>query len=363
MNYKIIDNLSKENNHFVLIKQLFSKSKFVTIASPFLMPSFSSFFDEVNIGVLKKIHLITTMPRDSAEQFKKVPILISLFETIAKKGDIACEVFLNNNLHGKVYIFEMEDGSCHAVISSANFTDAGLSRNHEWGIEINHPETVFGIKKELLSTEDQPVLYDRLLSLREDIKNMPPNKKPQEDRKIGISLIDIMNPSYAIEDVENIWLKPYGSQDMKVDVSTLFAEDSPAHFSKRKPKGVKVNDILIVYGVGPTNILAIYKVTSTPLEVSLEEKEEDKNLKRWPWYVKVNNLTPKYGKNWMKYNFKLKSLQKEFTTLFPDENISFKGKTLGALNFGQDKVRLSRKFASFVINKIFAIEKATKQQE
>jgi phosphatidylserine/phosphatidylglycerophosphate/cardiolipin synthase-like enzyme len=102
------------------------------------MMDFADFLGEVNLSAVKKFHLITTLPPKSFDQFGKISSLISLIEfPVVKDGRVDCQISLNNKLHGKIYIFKKSGSYIAAIISSANFTGSGLSRNHEWGVEIS----------------------------------------------------------------------------------------------------------------------------------------------------------------------------------------------------------------------------------
>lgn len=82
-----------------------------------------------------------------------------------------------------------------------------------------------------------------------------------------------------------IWLKPVGHSEDHIQIGHSFAELNPRlHFSKRRPSSVKMDDILITYGVGVQSILSIYKVDSNPLFIT-EEDIENGYDERWPWYV------------------------------------------------------------------------------
>ncbi len=123
--YRLINNLSNTDNHSKRLKELFESSEEVLIASPFLMGDFTDFLSEINMSQLQKIHLITTLLPNSFEQIKKIGSLLSIvdFPEIKEKR-VACEISINNKLHGKVYIFKKSKTSFAAIISSANFTDS-----------------------------------------------------------------------------------------------------------------------------------------------------------------------------------------------------------------------------------------------
>ena len=114
-------------------------------------------------------------------------------------------------------------------------------------------------------------------------------------------------------------------------------------FSKRKPSSVKPGDILICYGVGTRKLLGYFKVLTEP--VRMQDESE-----RWPWRVDATNLCPDYSDRWTDFENTLASLQLSYGD---DKEITFVGgKSLGALNFGADKIQLNPDFAKYIINVI-----------
>ncbi len=152
-------------------------------------------------------------------------------------------------------------------------------------------------------------------------------------------------------------MKPIGVTDSPVEEGRLFNElETMLNFSKLRPTGVKPNNILIAYEVGTTKILAIYRVTSFPEHVTEEQIQETDWFERWPWYVTGHNLTPNFGSNWWTHNLYINTLKDEYLTANPDEPITaVGGPTLGALNFGKDKLKLSPDFARFIIDQVVQI--------
>jgi hypothetical protein len=357
MNYKIIDNISSETNHSARLQFLFSNSTSAIVASPYLMPRFDDFFKNINPRNLKELHLITTLQPNSIEQFWQIPAVINLFKSFGNNNNsVNCEVSINNRLHGKIYIFNLLDNTSIAIISSANFTNNGLSENHEWGVEIKDTEIIKKLEESLMNTiTHHNISYDYIMKMKKKIDKMPKEKKPEAPR-VELRLIDMIN-NIKIDEHTTVWLKPYGAQGMEVREDRIFTVNERAHFSKRRPTGVKINDILIIYGVGLTKILSICKVVSQPIQVSEEEKQLDKNMERWPWYVKTTNLTSKYGQIWSKGNLTLSNLVKNFLSIHPKKTITPTSRSYGALQFGQDKIKLSRDFAEFVIGEVRAIER------
>lgn len=363
MSYKIIDNLSGSDNHLNRLKELFEDSDTVILTSPFLMSDFADFLSEIDLARLKNLHLITTLSPKSFDQIKKINSLISFIEFPDIKSEkVKGQISLNNKLHGKVYIFKKENNYVSAIISSANFTDSGLCRNHEWGVEIFDKNEIKKLESSILgSVEFSDLSFNEIYRMQKATTDFLEKQPQTEKRNIELTLTDILSlPSRTpqLDTTIEFWLKPIGVTDNPVTEDWLFDKlDDKLHFSKQRPNGVKPNDILISYGVGTTKILSIYRVTSFPIRATAEEITKDEWLERWPWYVKAHNLTMNFGLTWAKSNLLINSLKDEFLSTNPDKFITaVGGKTLGALNYGKDKLKLSSDFAQFIIDKVTTID-------
>lgn len=361
MNYKLINNLSSNDDHSTRLKELFNESDSIVLTSPFLMTDFADFFGEVDFSQIKEFHLITTLLPKSFDQIKKVSSLVSLIEfPDIKSKKVNCQISLNNKLHGKIYIFKKNENYVSAIISSANFTDSGLSRNHEWGVEISDTEEIMNLEKSIIDSIDFPNLsFEEIYKMEQATTDFLAEQPQTEKREIDLNLTDLISLSKLTSQLNgtiNFWLKPIGVTDNPVKEDELFnVIEDRLNFSKQRPNGVKTNDILIAYGVGATKILSIYCATSYPLVVTELEKEKEDWLNRWPWYVTAHNLTPIFGENWSRHNFYINSLREEYLSINPNKPITaVGGQTLGALNYGKDKLKLSPDFAKFIIDKVVA---------
>jgi len=353
----IINNLNIQNNHNIIIQKRFNESTDVMIASPFLMNDFNEFLYDLSLDKLKSITLVTTLkPRDK-DQIHKVYSLISLKDFCDKNKNIKLKILINNYLHGKVYLFKNDKEYISGIISSANFTDSGLSRNHEWGIELKDKNILTDIEKDVFEIPEfyeleEDDLINFLYRIDEYLENNP--KVPNE--KIGLDLNKSISKHNKLEyvDDKNYWLKPIGVSENPIPDGKLF--DKPIEqldFSKRRPSGVVIGDIIIAYGVGNGKILSIYEVRTTPRYATENEIKIDPYKERWPWSVEGINLTQIYGRNWWLHNLYITNLKDEFNNSYSDYAITYRGgKTLGALNFGSDKIRLSIEFAKYIIEKV-----------
>ena len=152
LEYNIIDNICPDTNHSTHITELFKKNDHITVATPFIMPKFESFFEEITSNeTIKNLHLITTLDNDIFALKRKMEGLYSLINTRAiKNNEIICKISISKGLHGKVYIFKKNNQISSAIISSANLTRNGLEKNYEWGVEIFSEEKISSTESNLL---------------------------------------------------------------------------------------------------------------------------------------------------------------------------------------------------------------------
>jgi len=110
---------------------------------------------------------------------------------------------------------------------------------------------------------------------------------------------------------------------------------------------------MICYAVRNGKLLSVYEVTSSPIKSTKAEINEDPWRERWPWSVQGINLTSIYGSKWWKHDLYLTTLADEYNKKSLNDSLTYRGgRTLGGLNYGSDKIRLSSGFANYLIEKI-----------
>ena len=339
---QVINN-RKRDNHKTFLIECFEKSDNIIIVSPFVSKSLD-FFPFERLKKLKKITLLTTLKPNDIEQPNKVKFFRQLFD-FGKLQNVEIEILIDNSLHGKLYICQKSDTFFKAIITSANFTSSGLRVNNEWGISIEDSEIIERIALDLRNSIVIETITEKILKEFENkINTVPKPKKTTYDLNLIDSIKLKTNPLNISSNV-NYWLKPIGVSGDIIPRNRIFDEiDCDLHFSDKKPSGVKQDDILITYAVGHKNILSIYRVNS---EVKHTAKEKD----RWPYYVVGENLTPFYGKEWCNHNITISNQKKE--ALDSEIKVTPSGKnSFGSLMKGADKLRITKEFADFLINKI-----------
>lgn len=351
---EVINNLA--NTHKDKIYSLLAECDEVIIVSPFLLENFKLIFsNQENFSHLKKIKLVTTLKPNDWDQVRKIKSFNSLIK-VAEEYKIDIEIFINNKLHGKIYIFKYLDFK-KAIITSANFTNKGLSDNHEWGVLISDTKHVESLESEVWDC----LQYDRLTkkeieAIIEEANKYAFQEKEQEAPPIDIDLTIFLNSKnkarIEIAEHPTFWIKPFGTSQDPVHSDWIFSEIHHDLTFSKYPASVKVGNILIAYGVGDRRIVSIYKALEDPFRISQEEIEKEPWRERWPWCIRCENLSPKYGVEWSHFDLYLGNLANEFIRLNPTENLTLTRQSLGGLNYGHDKLRLNEKFARFIISKV-----------
>ena len=338
----IIGNIDR--NHFHFIKEFSLISDELVIFSPFCFYDFGDFFQEILHAKIKKVSLITTIKPDEARQ--KTNSLVSFVDELNSRG-VAWNISVNNRLHGKLYFFINKSIPQKAILTSANLTESGLIKNHEWGYVLSNPQEINFLFQETMKTiEVHSLTENQLINLMvavEDLHISSPAPEPFDSKRISDIIFKTTGITWEFE--TRLFLKPIGSIDDKIFEGDYSLEDE-MYFSKRRPSSVRINDLLICYAVGSTKLISVFKVQSDPINTN---KPDD----RWPWYVKAVNLSPNYGKIWFSTENSLGFLSSVFLKANPEDCLTYnEGKTLGALNFGADKIRLSENFARYLIKRI-----------
>ena len=344
----IINNLI--GNHYQRLIDIAKNGDILYIVSPFLMEAFDTLFFEFKDMGIRDIHLITTLKNGDIDLIRKANSLHSFCRLCIDNG-IKYHIYIDNDLHGKFYMSSKNDEYTCGMLTSANFTDSGLNHKHEWGIWIDDSSVLETLIKEVLGVCSLPLSYDGIVGIIDKVDNYTRNIPEPPQSKLELSVdefIDFGNdesihPRTIASDVR-YFIKPVGhSESPYPESSRLDSYVATMRFSNRKPRAVRVGDILICYAVGSTKLLGYFEVLTTPV---FSNDTDD----RWPWSVQAKNLCPIYSENWAQRNNTLSRVKDKFNI---DTPITFHGgKTLGALNFGADKIRLTQQFADHLIKTI-----------
>ncbi len=348
MSYQVINNLTP-NSHGDLIKSLILKSDEIVIASPFLFTEFKTLLNEMAWDKSRTFHLITTLPENSEDQFKKISSLKSLSDQTLKK-QIRCRISIDNSLHGKLYIFKLAGKYHCAIISSANCTHNGFYAAREWGVQIFdeidigdlHVDLIKNIEYDNIQTADIIKMHQHAEAYKK--KNGSPKPK-----KVPLKLTNLIKGIPTIRNLPatRYFLKPIGHSGNHVKPTDRY--DNPVqtlHFSKTEPKDIKIGDIFISFAVGSGRIVSIYR-----MRTSLKRTND---VDRWPWYVEADNLTIDFAKNWWKNNLTKEKLKLQFDNLYPGKGIKPPGhdQGFGAFQYGRDRMKITEVFGKYIIGEV-----------
>ncbi|PDY52292.1 restriction endonuclease PLD domain-containing protein [Bacillus toyonensis] len=337
---KILNNIS--STHYNELKNIILDTDELIIVSPFLMESFDNFFVEIKDMGIKHISLITTLKDNSLDLLKKSNSIHS-FCFNCKMNEINYSIYIDNQLHGKVYISLKNGIPLKGIITSANFTKSGLEQNHEWGILTEDSHQIRNLLDEIKSVSSRELSSEELDEIIKKIDTYCKGKVIPKENKIDLSVSDILNKrKKRITFNKRYFIKPVGvSDDPFPENRILSSAIEKLHFSKKRPASVGVGDVLICYAVGTTKLLGYFEVIEGPYLI-------DEKPSRWPWEVKGKNLCPAYSERWNTFNNTISSIQASYDFVAPVTKNN-KGNNLNGLMFGLDKIQLTEEFATHVI--------------
>lgn len=336
---RILNNLA--SNHFDEMKGLISGADELYIVSPFLMESFNVFFDEIVAkSNVRRISLVTTLKDNDPDLIRKADSLHSLlFNCIAHS--IAFKIHIDNKLHGKIYITCNSGKPIKGFITSANFTDRGMSHNHEWGVEIDDVDSLVGVIDDVTRVSSRALTHEELNDIITKIDDYTKKSDVPKSLKLDLEVTPLIKNKVP-KDKTNLryFIKPVGYSDKLFESTRVLSRGvEKMHFAKR-PNSVRIGDILICYAVGTTKLLGYFEVMSDPYVWN--------STSRWQWEVEAKNLCPDYSDKWLRFENTISGIQVSFDDYMPVTFIG--GKTLGGLQYGSDKIQLSEQFAKHVID-------------
>ncbi|MFZ2171537.1 MAG: phospholipase D-like domain-containing protein [Methylococcaceae bacterium] len=351
---------NSDSNHLEKLQSLFqSNTERLIIASPYLATNIRELLDRFTFSKVNSIELITTFKPKDAEQLTKPKVLRDFFDFFRDKHPkIKVKLHVDNKLHGKLYFF-IQGSSRSLLLSSANFTNSGLCNNHEWGLLLKNNDEIEKIIADLQeSIEYENVTYHQI-SRACQFADLYERDHPDWIKKPEI-FSDILDSVNKVEDASNVepkyFLKPIRHSESPIlledqrDFSELHQD---LHFSKKKPKGVMKGDIVITTAVGAGSLLSYFKVTGGLQHVTKEDIKKDEWKERWPWYMEGRNQSTGFGSQWWTHNIRCQDALNEFREKYPDVAVTHAGGfSLGTINWGNDKVQITKEFGEFLISKI-----------
>lgn len=341
----ILSNITTANHSSVFFS-LCKNADEIVMASPFCYPNFVEFANSITAaGSVGRIVFITTAKND--EIVGKIDSLLSFRKEMERIG-VQWELRKDDSLHGKVYIFKNSGQPFAGIITSSNLTHNGMVAHHEWGVQIDDVQLLTDLEAQIIACASDSLSISQLEDIKDRVKEVYPTgiQKP----KPAMVVIDDIVQGYKVPKGTQIFIKPIGVSEEPIYAGD-FSKDKYMHFSKRQPKAVRVGDILIAYAVGARQIIGVFKVTSNPIKI-------DDNAARWPWYVTSECLTPHLANHtWERVCPVVTQIAKSYLKEFGKPITHTGGKTLGALNFGSDKIQLDNKYGLYLLSRLMELEK------
>lgn len=342
MSLDIISN-EKKNNHLSRLKKMAAKSDTLIIVSPFVTGEMSKLIEEMT--TIKNITLYTTLQKydDTAQK----AIALYKFYEFCKEKDIHLLIKIDDNLHGKVYLFYDGAKARGFVLTSGNFTENGLVNNHEYGLCVDDVEKQKEMADIIMSINTYDLSYVQLCEVYDEALKFIKKHPVTLPEKFKVHKLINKKPSASQNGGLKYYLKPVGTSQVPFEKPRVIKEVDLLGFGKN-PKNMKKGDVLLLHSVGPSCIVGYYVIISDEA-VYVKNDEED----RWPWKVEAECHSSQFSAAWWNYELKTQKLIDEFLESKPGSHVTVAGgDTLGGLQFGSDKLQITKEFAQFIISKM-----------
>jgi hypothetical protein len=347
-------------DHFSLMRQLLVRCDSCLFVSPFLYREFGPLIDGLQLSKMR-IELISSCAPRGQDQFDK-PFSLRSFGQVCKAATgVWPEIGINDRLHSKIYIFARDNLPLAGVVTSANLTSAGLTRNHETGLvvtdesQLNKLITIARNGLEYVSLTEYQI--DRLCNAADFILRR--DGRGSEDVDLGLK--NILNtyatPSAGNRDVRlsptaRYFVKVSGVKDRPIlpQDRVPFAQPHRQLDFAKSPDRVRIGDCLLEVAVGGKCFLPYYACASAPVQRSEQEQAEDPDYRRWPYYVFANNMAIGYGSIWFEAPLFYDVVVEEFKRAHPKAPVTSAGgdHLMGAIQMGNSYFEVTPEFGKFV---------------
>lgn len=354
-------------DHFSLIRQLVAICDGCLLVAPFLYEDFTILFEGLAIGSVE-FELITSYAKRGQDQLKKPFCLRSFGQVLRAATGKWPVIHLNEGLHSKIYVFRKGGRPFAGLVTSANFTAAGLSRNHETGLVLDDSEQLEQLtaiaRRDLSYVHLAEHQIDRLCLAVEVWRQR--NGSPEEDSDVGLGNIlnryatpAAGNRNIRLANNARYFIKVSGDKDRPIlpeDEEPRSEPHDKLDFAKSPDRAIVIGDCLLEVAVGGQCFLSYHACASEPYERTEQEKESNPDHKRWPFYVYGNNLSLHYGEQWFRAPIGIDTTVEEFKALHPGIAVTMAGKDhiKGAIQMGNSYFQVTREFGEFVRQKIDA---------
>lgn len=243
---EILTNAKKNNHHQTLCK-LAAKADTLIIVSPFITDDISKLIGDMT--TIKKITLYTTLQKYDDTAHKAVA-LYKFYEFCKGKG-IDLLIKIDDNLHGKIYLFYDGIKAKGFVLTSGNFTENGLVNNHEYGVCVEDIEKQKEMADILMSINTYDLSYMQLCEIYDEALKFI-NKHPiVQQEKFKVHKLINKKPSATQNGTMKYYLKPVGTSQEPFVKPKVIEETDMLGFGKN-PKTMQKGDVLLLHSVGPS---------------------------------------------------------------------------------------------------------------
>ena len=336
--------------HLETIKKQLSETDEFTIMSPFLATLSGLNLEDYKLN----LKLITQIAEDysepiNAQRFLFIKYLADKFSQQNRRFNL----YNVSDLHSKIYLFKKNGIPESAIVTSANFTDAGIGGvNEECGMFITDDETLRNLDIYINGFSEKEVNLDDLrqkiakaeTALKEITRGAGTAKRNSKTIKPEFVKNNLLQDliSNIANKTNKVWLKPLYTTDMitqkneqeLINLKESRKCDTVCHF-RNEPYEIQVGDILICYIVRVRQVLFVRRVTSNPSKTAPDWQ--------WPWSVNIEPIdaikdleaTDKY---------KIDDFLPDFFSKYPNGYVDFyKNRNFKQLR-RQDKLKLTTEF-------------------
>jgi hypothetical protein len=212
------------------------------------------------------------------------------------------------NLHAKLYVF----GNKRIILTSANLTEAALTRNHELGMVTDNPDAIercqhyfdvlWSKAGKNLTANDVAGWEKRINSARRTVVSTPLNLR-DHGANLGF-MPDEPPPSIKPNLTQQAFVKFFGKSDGRSDLNTpvMFEiEQSESHWALSYPRGkrprqVDDGDIMfigrMVHSPNDTAVYGravAYRHVPRRDDASAEDKRRTNWKAKWPHYIRIRD--------------------------------------------------------------------------
>ena len=333
----------KKANHLSCLNNLAKKSDTLIIVSPFLSDDIPVIIQGMH--TIKKITLYTTLQKydDTAH---KIVSLHKLYQYCSNQS-IDLLIKIDDELHGKVYLFYDGIRPRGFVLTSGNFTSNGLMYNHEYGLCVVDNAKQKEIADIIMSNNTYDLSYMQLCQVLSAAQEYIANHPTACPQKFEVHKLINKKSSSTQKSLQKYYLKPVGTSKDPFVKPMIIKERDLLGFTK-KPKSINKGDVLLLHSVGPSNIVGYYVVISDEA-IYVKSDTED----RWPWKVEAECHSSKFSSEWWDYELKTQMLVDDFLATHNESHITAAGgNTIGALQWGCDKIQITKEFAQYIISRL-----------